>query len=152
MIEREELKEMPGRYGGTLGSLRGASRLNREFVAFQGPSGSGKTTLLNMVGLLDVPPQAVPIRRENVSAGTHKQKGQVPRSTWGYLSDSQSHPELNVYENVEIPLLIMGEKPATSEKESRADSGRSGFGESHQASPWRTVGRGKCSGWPSPGR
>lgn len=89
-----------------------------EFVAIMGPSGCGKSTLLNILGLLD-----------NPTAGTYKLNGtdvsNLPESgrtnlrkgIIGFVFQSFNLiDELNVYENIELPLLYMG-TPSAERKE-----------------------------------
>lgn len=118
-----ELKEVKKKYqvGATeLWALNGVSlKIDRgEFVAFKGPSGSGKTTLLNIIGLLDVPTEGeYLIDGKNVGTGSHKKRAWYRAQYLGFIFQTFNLiPELSVYENVEIPLLIMGEKPAARRK------------------------------------
>lgn len=81
-----------------------------EFISFMGPSGSGKTTLLNIIGLLDTPTEGgYLINGEELSAVDHKQRYQYRGRYLGFIFQNFNLiPELTVYENVEIPLLIAG--------------------------------------------
>lgn len=81
-----------------------------EFVAIMGPSGCGKSTLLNILGLLDNPTsgdyrldgQAVGKLRE--SERTSVRKGQI-----GFVFQSFNLiDELNVEENIALPLTYLG--------------------------------------------
>jgi len=83
-----------------------------EFVAIKGPSGSGKTTLLNLLGALDIPDGGdIIFEGENISKlETQKRLGFRARNLGFIFQDYNLIPELNVYENVEIPLLIRNVK------------------------------------------
>ena len=84
-----------------------------EYVSIMGPSGSGKSTLLNVLGLLDRP-----------TSGTYRLQGEDVSN----LDDNalaahrQQHigfifqffhliPRLTALENVELPLVLLGEAP-----------------------------------------
>lgn len=81
-----------------------------EFVSIMGPSGSGKSTLLSILGCLDRPTQ-----------GTYRLNGQdIGRASDDRLSDIRNREigfifqsfnlidQLNVLENVEVPLFYRG--------------------------------------------
>jgi putative ABC transport system ATP-binding protein len=78
-----------------------------EFVAVMGPSGCGKSTLLNILGLLDSPTGGDYIFMSlDVSRFTERQRAAVRRANIGFVFQSFNLiDELNVYENVELPLL-----------------------------------------------
>jgi len=85
-----------------------------EFVAIMGPSGCGKSTLLNILGLLDNPTEG------NYFLGEHevghlkeKERTQVRKGNIGFVFQSFNLiDELNVFENVELPLTYLGIKSA----------------------------------------
>lgn len=89
------------------------------FLALKGPSGSGKSTLLNILGLVDVPDSGEYILNgtsmEKLSA---KDRSKFRKQYLGFVFQNFNLiPELSVYENVEIPLLIQGgEKSSMNEK------------------------------------
>jgi len=83
-----------------------------EFIAIMGPSGCGKSTLLNLLGLLD-----------EFSSGNYKLKGtdvsglnedrrcEIRSQSIGFVFQSFNLiEELNVYENIELPLIYSGIK------------------------------------------
>ena len=81
-----------------------------EFVAIMGPSGCGKSTLLNILGLLDNPTSGtyyldgVEVGKLKESQRTKVRKGQI-----GFVFQSFNLiDELNVEENVELPLTYLG--------------------------------------------
>ena len=81
-----------------------------EFVAIMGPSGCGKSTLLNILGLLDNPTNGVyTLNGEDVSKYTEAQRTNLRKGIIGFVFQSFNLiDELNVYENIELPLLYMG--------------------------------------------
>ena len=81
-----------------------------EFVAIMGPSGCGKTTMLNILGLLDNPSGGeYHLNGIEVSKFTEKQRTRLRKGVIGFVFQSFNLiEELNVYENIELPLLYMG--------------------------------------------
>jgi len=80
-----------------------------EFVAIMGPSGCGKSTLLNLIGLLDNPTHGeLYFMGEEVSRYNEKMRTQLRKNNIGFVFQSFNLiDELNVYENVELPLLYL---------------------------------------------
>ena len=89
-----------------------------EFVAIMGPSGCGKSTLLNIIGLLDNPTDGkYYFDGEEVGHLKEKQRTQVRKGNIGFVFQSFNLiDELNVYENVELPLIYL-KKKASEKKE-----------------------------------
>ncbi len=85
-----------------------------EFTALVGPSGSGKTTLLQIIGLLDQPTTGnVCINGKDVTHLNRDQRADLRRGTIGFIFQFFALiPTLTAYENVEMPLLLNGMKPA----------------------------------------
>ncbi len=81
-----------------------------EFVAVMGPSGCGKSTLLNILGLLDNPTKGEYYFKENeVSGHSEKQRAKLRKHNIGFVFQSFNLiDELNVFENVELPLIYLG--------------------------------------------
>ena len=80
-----------------------------EFVGLVGPSGSGKTTLLNIVGSLDVPTKGE-AHVLGLSIGTldARQSAQLRNRHLGFIFQTYNLlPVYNVFENVELPLLLL---------------------------------------------
>ena len=80
-----------------------------EFVAIMGPSGCGKSTLLNILGLLDNPTggQYYLLGKE-VGSLKEKERTQFRKGKIGFVFQSFNLiEELNVFENVELPLIYM---------------------------------------------
>ena len=81
-----------------------------EFVAIMGPSGCGKSTLLNILGLLDNPTGgAYYLFGTEVSKLNESQRTDLRKGVIGFVFQSfKLIEELNVTENIELPLLYMG--------------------------------------------
>ena len=81
-----------------------------EYVAISGPSGCGKSTLLSILGLLDTPSDGEHFLKdepvENLSAS---QRARVRNREIGFIFQAFNLiGDLNVYENVELPLTYRG--------------------------------------------
>lgn len=81
-----------------------------EFTAIMGPSGCGKSTLLNILGLLDNPTGGKYfLNGTEVSSYTESQRTNLRKGVIGFVFQSFNLiDELNVFENIELPLLYMG--------------------------------------------
>ncbi|MGE5072622.1 MAG: ABC transporter ATP-binding protein [Anaerolineae bacterium] len=91
---------------------------NGEFTALVGPSGSGKTTLLQLIGLLDQPTTGnVLINGKDATRLNRNQRADLRKGTIGFIFQFFALiPTLTAYENVEMPLLLNGVKPAERRK------------------------------------
>jgi putative ABC transport system ATP-binding protein len=85
-----------------------------EFTALVGPSGSGKTTLLQLIGLLDQPTTGkVSINGQDATHLNRNQRADLRKNAIGFVFQFFALiPTLTAYENVEMPLLLNGTKPA----------------------------------------
>lgn len=85
-----------------------------EFVAVMGPSGCGKSTLLNILGLLDNPTEGnYYLAEKEVGHLKEKERTNVRKGNIGFVFQSFNLiDELNVFENVELPLTYMNIKAA----------------------------------------
>ena len=83
-----------------------------EFTALVGPSGSGKTTMLQLMGCLDRPTDgSVYINGQDVSKFNPNQRAELRKGTIGFVFQFFALiPGLTAYENIELPLLLTGEK------------------------------------------
>ena len=81
-----------------------------EFVAIMGPSGCGKSTLLNILGLIDNPTEGTYLLNgTDVSRVQENERTELRKGTIGFVFQSFNLiEELNVVENIELPLLYMG--------------------------------------------
>mgnify|MGYP001174076458 FL=1 len=89
-----------------------------EFVAIMGPSVCGKSTLFNILGLLDNPTSGeYYLNGIEVSRYTEAQRTKLRKGIIGFVFQSFNLiDELNVYENIELPLLYMGVSAAERKK------------------------------------
>ena len=89
-----------------------------EFVAIMGPSGCGKSTLLNIIGLLDNPTDgAYEFNGTQVANLKEKDRTQFRKGNIGFIFQSFNLiDELNVYDNVELPLLYLKMKSSERKK------------------------------------
>lgn len=103
-----------------------------EFVAVMGPSGCGKSTLLNILGLLDNPTSgSYFLNGTDVSKFTENQRTSLRKGVIGFVFQSFNLiEELNVYENIELPLLYM--KIPASERKKRVKEAMDRMAISHR--------------------
>ena len=81
-----------------------------EFVAIMGPSGCGKSTLFNILGLLSSPSEGTyMLDGKDVSTLSESDRIKLRKGALGFVFQSFNLiDELNVSENIELPLLYMG--------------------------------------------
>lgn len=81
-----------------------------EFVSIAGPSGSGKTTALNLIGCVDVPTRGdVRIKGRATRAAKERDLTDLRLRELGFIFQSFNLvPVLDVFQNVEFPLLLQG--------------------------------------------
>ena len=93
-----------------------------EFTAVMGPSGCGKSTLLNIIGLLDNPTEGLyAFNGTEVSKLKEKDRTDFRKGNIGFIFQSFNLiDELNVYDNVELPLLYL--KMKASERAKKVDT------------------------------
>ncbi len=89
-----------------------------EYVAVMGPSGCGKSTLLNILGLLDNPTSGSYIFNGTEVANLKERDRTIFRKgNIGFVFQSFNLiDELNVYENVELPLIYLKMKAGERKK------------------------------------
>lgn len=96
----------------TVKALRGVSLQIQpgEFLAIAGPSGSGKTTLLNQIGCVDVPSSGdVKVAGALTSALTEAELTHLRLRALGFIFQTFNLVSvLNVFQNIELPLLLQG--------------------------------------------
>lgn len=81
-----------------------------EFTGLVGPSGSGKTTLLNIIGALDNPTEGnAMVLGQNTRTLSHRQAARLRSEHLGFIFQTYNLlPVYTVFENVELPLLLLG--------------------------------------------
>ncbi len=84
-----------------------------EFLCVMGPSGSGKTTLLHLLSGLDAPSAgSVELGGQDMASLTAGQRTRLRRKSVGYVFQFFNLlPNLNVEENIGLPLAIAGSRP-----------------------------------------
>ena len=104
-----------------------------EFVAIMGPSGCGKSTLLNIIGLLNNPTSgSYLLDGKVVSTLKESERTLIRRGMIGFVFQSFNLiDELNVVENIELPLLYMG--VSGKERRKRAEDVMERVAISHRA-------------------
>lgn len=83
-----------------------------EFVSIMGPSGSGKSTLLYLIGGLDKPTSGnIRIKGQELSAMDDVEESKLRRRDIGFIFQFYNLiPNLNVEENIMLPVLLDGKK------------------------------------------
>jgi len=85
-----------------------------DFVAVSGPSGSGKTTFLNIAGLLEELTRGTyELDGRDISSLNDRERSRVRNEKIGFIFQSFNLiPELDVFDNVDVPLRYRGFKAA----------------------------------------
>ncbi len=104
-----------------------------EYIAIAGPSGCGKSTLLSILGLLDSPTEGKYILNgKSVADLPLSERARVRNREIGFIFQSFNLiGDLNVYENVELPLTYRGMKSA--ERKERVMAALEKVGMAHRA-------------------
>ena len=97
--------------------------LEGEFVSVAGPSGSGKTTLMNIIGLIDSFSRGcLVINNLEISNQNWRELARLRREFIGFVFQSFNLlPVLNVFENVELPLIITKKGGSKAERRDRVN-------------------------------
>jgi len=94
-----------------------------EFVSVAGPSGSGKTTLMNIIGLVDSFSRgSLTVNNLEIKDQNRRELARLRRELLGFIFQSFNLlPVLNVFENVELPLIISKKGGSKSERRDRVN-------------------------------
>ncbi len=94
-----------------------------EFLGLIGPSGSGKTTLLNIIGSLDICTEGeVTVLDKNVSTLSQIEAANLRSVSLGFIFQTYNLlPVYTVFENVELPLLLL-KQPQSERKKAVEDA------------------------------
>ena len=108
-----------------------------EFIAIMGPSGSGKSTCMNILGCLDTPTSgSYRFRGVEVTTLSRNQRALLRRYYLGFVF--QGYNLLNrttALENVEVPLIYRGLKPAERRDRAREALAAVGLGSREHHTP-----------------
>jgi putative ABC transport system ATP-binding protein len=104
-----------------------------EYVSIAGPSGCGKSTLLSIIGLLDSPTEGRYLLNGNpVENLKLSERARIRNREIGFIFQSFNLiGDLNVFENVELPLTYRGMKSA--ERKKRVNEALERVGMAHRA-------------------
>ncbi len=100
-----------------------------EYWSIMGQSGSGKSTLLNILGCIDRPdPGSYKIRGQEVSDLSDDELSEVRSRTLGFVFQSYNLiPQLDVLENILVPLFYQDDPPPDGEERARRLAARVGL-------------------------
>ncbi len=81
-----------------------------DFISIMGSSGSGKSTLLNLIGAMDLPEHgSITVDGENIVSYSDEQLTLYRRKKTGYIFQFFNlFPNITVFENIQVPLLLNG--------------------------------------------
>jgi putative ABC transport system ATP-binding protein len=104
-----------------------------DYVSIAGPSGCGKSTLLSIIGLLDTPTAgAYALNGRPVEDLSARDRARIRNREIGFIFQSFNLiGDLNVFENVELPLTYRATPPA--ERKDRVQKALEDVGMSHRA-------------------
>ncbi len=130
-VYRTNALEVPALRGIDLTIERG------QFLAVMGPSGSGKTTLLNCLsGLDDIDAGSVTVDGVDIHAMADAKRTAHRARSMGFIFQSFNLiPVLSAAENVELPLLLTGEKTGRARERTQRMLERVGLGHRHDHRP-----------------
>ncbi|GAH45376.1 unnamed protein product, partial [marine sediment metagenome] len=102
-----------------------------QYMAIMGPSGSGKSTLLNMLGCLDRPTRGTyRLADEDVSRLDDDELSRIRGAQIGFIFQSYNLiAQLNVIENIEVPMYYQGVGEQASERRARELAKMVGLGD-----------------------
>src|SRR5215208_5788049 len=103
-----------------------------EYVSIAGPSGCGKSTLLSILGLLDTPTDGKYILNQHpVESLSLSERARIRNREVGFIFQAFNLiGDLNVYENVELPLTYRG--MSSGERKKRVHEALERVGMSHR--------------------
>ena len=113
-----------------------------DYVAIMGPSGSGKSTLLNLLGCLDRPSFGeLYLGTENVATLNDNGLSDIRSKRIGFVFQSYNLiQQLNVVENIQVPLYYQGKVNRTTRKRAIELAGKVGLGDRQDHRPQQLSG------------
>jgi putative ABC transport system ATP-binding protein len=131
IIEAENVHKTYSSDGNVVHALRGVTLQVRkgEMVAVMGPSGCGKTTLLNTLSGLDsIDEGVIRIEGQEIAGMSDNAKTDYRARRMGFVFQFYNLlPVLSAIENVELPLLVSGVRPALARQQATAALDRVGL-------------------------
>ena len=108
-----------------------------EMIAIMGPSGCGKTTLLNVLSGIDEPTSGeVTINSQSLFAASDNERSRMRAQYLGFIfQDFNLLPVLTAVENVELPLLLLGNAANEARKTALNALAAVGLGERSEHRP-----------------
>ncbi|MEQ8175099.1 MAG: ABC transporter ATP-binding protein [Syntrophomonadaceae bacterium] len=108
-----------------------------QFVSIMGASGSGKSTLMNLLGLLDSPKEGTYcLNGIETSSLDEVGRAKVRNQKIGFVFQAFNLlPRLNALENVELPMIYAGVKPAARREKAMAALERMGLADRYHHRP-----------------
>jgi putative ABC transport system ATP-binding protein len=102
-----------------------------ELVAIVGPSGSGKSTLMNLLGCLDTPTSGkYELGGQAVSGVSRDELAEIRNRRVGFVFQNFNLlPHISALENVEMPMLFGGVRPAERHRRAKELLERVGLGD-----------------------
>jgi putative ABC transport system ATP-binding protein len=113
-----------------------------EFIALMGPSGCGKSTLLHLCGAMDRPDEGrILLGETDLARLEDDQLTLVRRQRIGFVFQFFNLlPTLTLAENIALPLLLDGSRPAAAVTQARELGGRVGLSSRLDAYPAQVSG------------
>lgn len=113
-----------------------------EYVAIMGESGSGKTTLLNILAALDKPTAGVVLLNgKNIADIKEKEISAFRRDNLGFVfQDFNLLDNFSLKDNIFLPLVLAGEKPAVMEERIKPIAAKLGITEILKKYPYEVSG------------
>lgn len=102
-----------------------------EMVAIVGPSGSGKSTLMNLIGCLDTPTSGeYALGGQRVAGASRDELAEIRNRRVGFVFQNFNLlPHISALENVAMPMLFGGIRPAERQKRASEMLARVGLGD-----------------------
>jgi len=102
-----------------------------ELVAIVGPSGSGKSTLMNLLGCLDTPTTGkYELGGQAVSGVSRDELAEIRNRRVGFVFQNFNLlPHISALENIEMPMLFGGVRPAERHRRAKELIERVGLGD-----------------------
>jgi putative ABC transport system ATP-binding protein len=102
-----------------------------EMVAIVGPSGSGKSTLMNLIGCLDTPTSgSYELGGQTVAGVSRDTLAEIRNKRVGFVFQNFNLlPHISALENIEMPMLFGGMRPAERHSRARQLLERVGLGD-----------------------